>query len=1043
MRIFQTLLTLFLSAILSFVYAEERKPTPTSVVFDASQIRVPSNKIDWKAWEQLPVFSDGRVTPLRTFARITVKEICGTNTPTFAPEESVLADAIREKVLTEENAAKIRAKFPNGKRTFSDAELMFSWLAEPELWEYIPFLPAKDSLLRLSYLKAKLKTPDGKPLRYAAPYQVTSQAAELSRLLERWRKLEQKQPGGQEDKEFAAMSANAVADIYHVGSHAAALETAYFTFRALTYNPNQQPPFQLTPPINEVDSYCQNAYQTFLAIRRTPLDLQSLGVEPPFSHNDELERCAMAARSVAEMLRKMLSDESGSRLSMATFEKILDSRQKALDKLSIDAKTFRDDVYQLQTADVSRQTGIADGRLRILRSQAEQIYYSLEQAKYWCEAAHLALYDGNGGNGGENVLRIYPAISREPLKTDVSRMTFGSNMTGRSSEQTRTPPWLPLQMFLYASDDAIRRFAEPGLPKFNNEEEMRGDTDNSFLGMMAHSVQTGNPQRAVRAAFYEMAKSYRDLEYLPKTQAHSEENKAAVERFNRASLAFAGNLRLNAKTTESARRNLLSPEEQDETTFAKTAYPASGRVAAEAVYEAFRPFYWMWITSAAALALLLASGVVSFFFRKHSCCEAIFFWCGTAALLVSELVTFAGGCLRAYITGWAPVTNMFETIVLMAFSAAAFGIWFTFQPLFGKRLDRARRATAIPRKNHHPATEADAQIALYQIGLLLPRAFLAVFVFYYVLRISYGDLRQEQSLGQIIASHDPIDFAVVVASIVLIVWILPRMILTIVIFPFVGIPPKKMSEQTDGNLTSSETPQQPMRQILLGRKLFLTVGAALALAAGLAAYFNNAQFNSNIRPLMAVLRSNFWLTIHVIAIIIGYASGAIAWLLAVAAAGICFFGQWERKRLPNGRFQTQIPAGAEAIVPYIVTMLRATMLLIAVGTILGARWADYSWGRFWGWDPKEVWALVTLFFYLIVLHGRIERYYGSFGVILGAQAGSIAIIMTWYGSNVIFKESRHAYGAASSDIPLLILMTFISINLLWGFLVVLRRWREK
>ncbi|MDR1491551.1 MAG: cytochrome c biogenesis protein CcsA [Planctomycetaceae bacterium] len=1032
MRSFQNLsilFVLFVSIILSCGYAEDGKRPPTSVAFDASKIRVSANQLDWKAWEQLPVFSDGRVTPLRTFARITVKEICGTNTPTFAPDESTLADAVREKALTEENAAKIRAKFPNGKRTFSDSELVFSWLVEPELWEYIPFLPADDSLLRLSYLKAKLKTPDGKPLRYAAPYQAISRAEEISQLLDRWRKLGQKRPGEQEDKEFAVMSANAIADIQHTGPYAAALETAYFTFRALTYNPNQQPPFQLMQPLNEVDSYCQNAYQTFLAIRRTPLDLQSLAITPPFQ-NDELEKCAMASRSVAEMVYNIINGKSNSRLSTAIVEKFLDSRQKNFEALLIDAKKFRDDVYHLQTSHVLRQTGIVEGRLRMLRLQAEQIYYSLEQSRYWCEAAQMALYDGGNMNGIENVLRIYPALFLEPLKTDVSRMTFASNMTGRSSEQSRTQPWLPLQMFLYASDDAVRRFAEPGLPKFNAEEIRNADADNSFLGMMERSVQNGNPHRAIRKSFYEMAKAYCDAEYA-KTDT-------AIERFNRAALAFAGNIRLNAKAIEETRTTLLPPEERDETTFAKTAYPVSGRVAAEAVYEAFHPFYWMWTTSAAALAALLGSGIAALIFRKNRVWETILFWCGVAALLTSEFVAFAGGCLRAYITGWAPVTNMFETIVLMAFSAAAFGIWFTFQPLFDKRLARAWRATALPKNRSNPETEADAQLALYQIGLLLPRVFLAALAFYYVLRVSYGDLRYEQSLGYIIISHDPIDLAVVIASIGLIVWMAPRMILTIVMFPFVGTPP-----QTSGDTALPQTAQQSRRQILLSRKLFLIVGAALALAAGLAAYFNDAQFNSNIRPLMAVLRSNFWLTIHVISIIIGYASGAIAWLLAVAAAGICLFGQWEQKRLPDGRFQSQIPSRAEALVPYIITMLRATMLLIAVGTILGARWADYSWGRFWGWDPKEVWALVTLFFYIIVLHGRIEKYYGSFGVILGAQAGSIAIIMTWYGSNVIFKESRHAYGGAASDVPFLILMIFISVNFFWGFFAILRRWIER
>jgi len=186
------------------------------------------------------------------------------------------------------------------------------------------------------------------------------------------------------------------------------------------------------------------------------------------------------------------------------------------------------------------------------------------------------------------------------------------------------------------------------------------------------------------------------------------------------------------------------------------------------------------------------------------------------------------------------------------------------------------------------------------------------------------------------------------------------------------------------------------------------------------------------------LRSNFWLTVHVFAIIIGYASGAIAWLLAAMTCGMCIFGRWHTKKLPNGTYAAQIPDRAEALMPYIISMLRWTMLLIAVGTILGARWADYSWGRFWGWDPKEVWALVTLLFYLIVLHGRVAKYYGSFGTMLGAQFGSIAIIMTWYGANVLFKNSRHAYGGADTSFETKLLLVFIAVNLIWGLLAVFR-----
>ena len=61
-------------------------------------------------------------------------------------------------------------------------------------------------------------------------------------------------------------------------------------------------------------------------------------------------------------------------------------------------------------------------------------------------------------------------------------------------------------------------------------------------------------------------------------------------------------------------------------------------------------------------------------------------------------------------------------------------------------------------------------------------------------------------------------------------------------------------------------------------------------------------------------------------------------------------------------------------------MLQIAVLLLLAGTILGALWADLSWGRFWGWDPKEVWALISLLVYLAFLHGRSIGWSGSFGI---------------------------------------------------------------
>ena len=83
---------------------------------------------------------------------------------------------------------------------------------------------------------------------------------------------------------------------------------------------------------------------------------------------------------------------------------------------------------------------------------------------------------------------------------------------------------------------------------------------------------------------------------------------------------------------------------------------------------------------------------------------------------------------------------------------------------------------------------------------------------------------------------------------------------------------------------------------------------------------------------------------------------------------------------------------------------------MAAGTILGGLWADVSWGRFWGWDPKEVWALISLLTYLAILHGRYAGWFGDFGLAVGSVLGATAIVFSWYGVNFVLGVGLHSYG---------------------------------
>ncbi len=154
---------------------------------------------------------------------------------------------------------------------------------------------------------------------------------------------------------------------------------------------------------------------------------------------------------------------------------------------------------------------------------------------------------------------------------------------------------------------------------------------------------------------------------------------------------------------------------------------------------------------------------------------------------------------------------------------------------------------------------------------------------------------------------------------------------------------------------------------------------------------------SSIDPLVPVLRDNFWLTIHVLTITLSYAAFALA-------MGFGHILLWRYARNP---------AAASADAPmhfWLYRVLQLGVLLLAAGTILGGVWANYSWGRFWGWDPKETWALIALLCYILTLHGRLASWWTEFGLVVASVVCFLAVLMAWYGVNFVLGKGLHSYG---------------------------------
>ncbi|MCX6901442.1 MAG: cytochrome c biogenesis protein CcsA [Verrucomicrobia bacterium] len=191
---------------------------------------------------------------------------------------------------------------------------------------------------------------------------------------------------------------------------------------------------------------------------------------------------------------------------------------------------------------------------------------------------------------------------------------------------------------------------------------------------------------------------------------------------------------------------------------------------------------------------------------------------------------------------------------------------------------------------------------------------------------------------------------------------------------------------------------------LMYRSRYFAASAAgfVVLTLLLADQFPNV-LDPNIRPLTPVLRDNFWLTTHVLTITLGYAAFGLTYALGHVSL---VFHLWR----PSARPQL------DALTQYTYRAMQVGVLLLAVGTGLGGLWANYSWGRFWGWDPKETWSLIALLSYLIVLHGRYSGWLTNFSLNVAACVCFNSVLMAWYGVNFVLGTGLHSYGFGSGGL---------------------------
>ena len=167
--------------------------------------------------------------------------------------------------------------------------------------------------------------------------------------------------------------------------------------------------------------------------------------------------------------------------------------------------------------------------------------------------------------------------------------------------------------------------------------------------------------------------------------------------------------------------------------------------------------------------------------------------------------------------------------------------------------------------------------------------------------------------------------------------------------------------------------------------------------------------------LQAVLDTQFWLSTHVVTVTLGYGATLLAGLLGTCAL---VHRMWVGRIKPAQR-DTKTAAGVQDRL-YRMTygVVCFALFFSFIGTVLGGLWADDSWGRFWGWDPKENGALMIVLWNAAVLHARWDRWIGQRGFALFAIGGNIITAWSWFGTNQL-GIGLHSYGFTSGVLMLL------------------------
>ena len=947
-----------------------------------------AEEITLEEFRQIPVFHQGRIKPFDSYAKEMLEQVCNTTKGYVKLDMGLYFPAGNP-------SEDIDHLFPEPEVKWTATEIVLSWLTEPERWEEVPFIYAAHNDVReiIDVQVADLT------FKYVSP-------AELME--------------SESLKDWLADQGNADSPSFKLIEKVLG---RLDTFRGVSLQADSP----LTGSIQIADvgdrkNFCTSVRKIVDLLNEVKPGEQKSLFDRLNDHAQSFSAQGASGQELAQSINQSLAYSELMQIKSAKIlgfplpdadyiQEVTTPEKMAVTEIAKDVRAYCYYTNQLAGNFSSLLDELRNSQFGLSKSQLDQ--YQLEFREMSTKAHELYLLS----------LQLQEVLYANRHTMLVIPSSNPYTLAKNRDEGKNAQPWLSLQAVLH---DALP----------SEDEVMK-------IGLLAPLKES----RITR-----VRRSWDKLQ-----DAYVQRNASA---FDTAQADFLESLQTLGEEATDARDaaigKTLSSTNRDPDVMDYTAYPAGAafqRVQAEIKYNDSKPFQYTAVFSFLALiAFALSFGTNSV--------KRIAFYSGVTTLMIGLLWTVYGFYLRVTITGWAPVTNMYETIIFVPFIVSLLAAWFLLTPVTLAGIKDSWRLTAAPFLKDIPFLNESRELSTSQqtrftvqtwhvAGYIstAARLVLIYFLFYYLTQKPYGDG------GRSYFELTPTDWsslnrigvwAVGLVCLILTLWIIPRFIIATCMSPCLIV------QDYFHRRVNQETSQKAFDE-MHKRRFFGIGGTFMTGIGGLVLLLSNslpadAQIVSeNFSPLQPVLRSNFWLTIHVLTIVASYGAGGLALGLGTIALGYYIFGKY---RLPAGGVATgahRPPEQCATLAQYCYRSIQVAVLLLAVGTILGGLWADVSWGRFWGWDPKEVWALISLLIYLAFLHARFAGWLNNFGMIAGTIAGFSMIMMSWVGVNFglpLLSDTGsvglHSYGAgenasrAIGSVVLVVIINWAFLGVAWG-----------